>query len=87
MVDQWTFIERAGRELGASAEVVRKWRSRGVSHPWRVPLIEFAEREDFALDRAAFDNPPGPKRAELSSMTNIVNNNHLKVELTQEGKG
>lgn len=63
MTDQWAFIERSGRQLGASAEMVRKWRLRGVSHQWRLKLVEIAEQEEFPLDRNAFDNPPGPKRA------------------------
>lgn len=62
MIDQWTFIERAGRQLGASAEMVRKWRLRGVSYQWRLPIVEAAEKEDFPLDRAEFDKPPGGKR-------------------------
>lgn len=61
--EHWQFIERTAAALGADAEVIRKWRIRGVSHHWRVRLIEAAEAEGFALDRAAFDAPPGPKRA------------------------
>lgn len=67
-MDHWDFIERAAAELGVGPEAVRKWRNpnRGVSHQWRLPIIEIAQREGFPLDRAEFDKPPGPKRVRLS---------------------
>lgn len=58
----WDFIEKAGERLGATGEMRRKWRVRGVSHNWRLALVEEARRVRYRLDTAEFDRPPGPKR-------------------------
>jgi hypothetical protein len=62
-MDQWDFIETAANELGVSAEAFRKWRTRGVPRMYHLSVVDIAARERFALDRAAFDEPPGPRCA------------------------
>ncbi len=61
MQDVWNEIERLGRELGAGREAVRKWRTRGVPRSWRLDLLD--ADKDHKIDRAAFDAPPGSRRA------------------------
>jgi hypothetical protein len=60
-MDQWEFIEKAATDLGIDTEAIRKWRVRGVPHQWRLAIVDAAEDRGFALDRAEFDRPPGPK--------------------------
>lgn len=62
-MDQWEFIEASAQERGVSPEAFRKWRVRGVPHPARLAIVERAQRLGFSLDKAAFDEPPGSKRA------------------------
>jgi hypothetical protein len=61
MHDAWDEIERLGRELGAGDEAMRKWRVRGVPPKWQIKIM--AADPAGNIDRAAFDNPPGPRRA------------------------
>lgn len=64
-MDQWEFIEKAAAELGIGPEAIRKWRDRsrgGVPSRYRLDILDIAARENYALDRASFDNPPGPRR-------------------------
>lgn len=56
----WDEIERLGRDLGASDEAMRKWRDRGVPAKWQLRIM--AADPDCAIDRAAFNSPPGPRR-------------------------
>jgi hypothetical protein len=62
MLSQWDFIEQAAGRLDITDEAFRKWRVRGVPPRYRLEIVDDAAREGFALDRAAFDQPPGPKR-------------------------
>jgi hypothetical protein len=62
-MEQWEFIEDSAQELGVSAEALRKWRVRGVPHPMRLAIVERAQETGFAFEKAAFDEPPGSKRA------------------------
>lgn len=64
-MEQWEFIEKAGLELGFSREAIRKWRAldrQGVPRRHRLDIQDIADRDGFILDRAAFDDPPGPRR-------------------------
>jgi len=60
MRDAWDEIERLGRELGAGDEAMRKWRVRGVPAKWQLKIMAADPKARVA--RAAFDNPPGPRR-------------------------
>lgn len=62
-MEQWEFIERAADGLGITAENFRKWRTRGVPRMYRLEIVELAVKAGFALDKRAFDAPPGSKRA------------------------
>jgi hypothetical protein len=68
MSSHWNFIEQVAGRLGVTGEAFRKWRVRGVPLRYRLDIVDDAAREGFAFDRAAFDEPPGPKRylSELS---------------------
>ena len=61
MRDAWDEIERLGRNLGAGDEAMRKWRVRGVPAKWQIKIM--AADPDCAIDRTAFNSPPGPRRA------------------------
>jgi hypothetical protein len=61
MQDAWAEIERLGREFGAGDEAIRKWRLRGVPAKWQLRFI--GDPVGRLIDRAAFDNPPGSRRA------------------------
>lgn len=60
MSEAWDAIERVGLKLGANAEMIRKWRVRGVSASWKVRFL--TDPEGRAIPLEAFDAPPGPKR-------------------------
>jgi hypothetical protein len=59
--DAWDEIERLGRQFGAEAEAIRKWRVRGVPPKWQLRFI--SDPSGQQIDRAAFSNPPGSRRA------------------------
>jgi hypothetical protein len=66
MSEQWSFIERAGKKLRIGQDAIRKWRVRGVPTRHRLAIVDMASAEGFALDRVAFDDPPGPKSKSAS---------------------
>jgi hypothetical protein len=66
-METWTHIETLGRELGATEEMIRKWRVRGVPHTWRLRLLDAADDAGVPLDRRAFDLPPGPKTKQIEA--------------------
>jgi hypothetical protein len=51
------------RDLGVSAETLRKWRQRRtVPHHWRLPLLRAAARRGVFMDASVFDRFAGPKK-------------------------
>lgn len=54
----WDAILQIGRELGVDAEVLRKWRTRGVPFRYHVPLIERMRARGLAIDIDELRSPP-----------------------------
>lgn len=52
---QWEFIDRKAAEMGVGEEARRKWRTRGVAHKYRLPILEAARKERFKLNPSMFD--------------------------------
>lgn len=66
-MDDWTFIEKTARQMGISEEALRKWRTRGVPPSHRLKIVDAASESGFPLDRSAFDDAPGTRRAQQSA--------------------
>ena len=53
--DKWNLIDKIGAEMGASHDARQKWRQRGVSHHYRLDMVERARAEGVDLTREDFE--------------------------------
>lgn len=63
--EQWAFIEAEAKLFGVGAAALEKWRTRGVPHRWRLPLLDRAAQINFILYREIFDHPPSARRSSM----------------------
>ena len=41
---KWQIIDAIGADLGVGDEARRKWKTRGVAHRWRLPILEESKK-------------------------------------------
>ncbi len=46
---KWQIIDALGAELGVGDEARRKWKTRGVAHRWRLPILEIGKQKRAGL--------------------------------------